>query len=396
MPFPRPCQIVDKSLHPIKAGIVKGLQNIEGSKEKRTGTAGGIEHGDRWNGLIKCPQEFRAFAFRDRILCKLAYVEIVSDQIVDLTNFALCEFVDDVKAPLPPGHMLPPGFRGKGIIGIGRLVPSFAFCHIVDAFCNLSGQRNYIPVFIDDTFGHCRIDVTKWGVFQQPPERRIRLEGDSTFFPGCIEQVGEDRVFWYVLGNILFSVICPHLFLVDIFFKNIAEHVRVDFFVIAQRPVVQMPFVLVEKGEQLFKGLIRYIYFGIFPLQFMQFEQAAVKIRHLSQQIFQVLFSLLRLLCKSLMKKPKKKIAIKWEKFPFAFAFPDHFQAVFKIIGIFIQKTFPLDKIDEHEAIEHQRGIPFSVPLLRNSLNKSEEGTVLCFEMIVESFGDCISIKSVT
>ena len=56
----------------------------------------------------------------------------------------------------------------------------------------------------------------------------------------------DDGIFGDIFGDIFFGVVGAHLFLVDIFFENIAENVRVNLIVAGGLAVVQMPLPLVN------------------------------------------------------------------------------------------------------------------------------------------------------
>ena len=69
------------------------------------------------------------------------------------------------------------------------------------------------------------------------------------------------------------------MFLVDVFLKDVAEDIRINFVVGAQRAFVQMPLVLVKVIEDALEGLvgngdILTVALGLF--EFMLIEQAAV------------------------------------------------------------------------------------------------------------------------
>ena len=63
---------------------------------------------------------------------------------------------------------------------------------------------------------------------------------------------------------------------------------------------------------------------------------------------------------------------------------PNKLQAMSEIVGITIERvwglrieeTFALDEIDEHQAVKHQRGVPFAVALRGDAGDKLQEGRV--------------------
>jgi hypothetical protein len=48
----------------------------------------------------------------------------------------------------------------------------------------------------------------------------------------------------------------------------------------------------------------------------------------------------------------------------------DHPKAATQVVALAGEEALPLDEVDEHQAVEHQRGVPFAVGLLADSLDK--------------------------
>jgi hypothetical protein len=88
VPLARAFQVVHKRLHAVQTCLVKWLQNIERGKQKCAGAAGRVENRDGRDGLIECPQQFWPLAIADDVLGKLAQVEVVGDQVVDLVHLS--------------------------------------------------------------------------------------------------------------------------------------------------------------------------------------------------------------------------------------------------------------------------------------------------------------------
>ena len=65
-----------------------------------------------------------------------------------------------------------------------------------------------------------------------------------------------------------------------------------------------------------------------------------------------------------------------------------------EVIRVIAQKALLLDEIDEHEAVEHDRGIPLEYLLVRNTLDEFEERIMLFLETVVESLGHFFGIKA--
>ena len=126
-----------------------------------------------------------------------------------------------------------------------------------------------------------RVDIAIRILPQQIPDGRAAGVFKRNLALGArgIKDKRKDCILTDVLGNILLGVIRPHLFLVDVFFKDVAEDIRINFVVGAQRAFVQMPLVLVKVVEDALEGLVGNgdvlaVALGLF--EFMLIEQAAV------------------------------------------------------------------------------------------------------------------------
>ena len=102
-----------------------------------------------------------------------------------------------------------------------------------------------------------------------------------------VEEKRENRVLTDVVGDILLGVVGAHLLLVNVFLEDKAKDSRIDFFVRAQRALIEVPLPIVKVIEDRLKGFIRNldglaVAFGFF--QFVYVKQAAVKIRNTAEQ----------------------------------------------------------------------------------------------------------------
>src|ERR1051326_4218003 len=101
------------------------------------------------------------------------------------------------------------------------------------------------------------------------------------------------------------------------------------------------------------------------------------------------------------MKEPEQEIAVETMKLVFSLLLPDPSQSVGEIIRIAIkptlnsriQEAFALDKVDEHEAIEHERGIPLPVSQDSNPLNELEKGGMFQLEPVEELLGHPLHVE---
>ena len=86
------------------------------------------------------------------------------------------------------------------------------------------------------------------------------------------------------MGDVFLRVVRPHLLLVDVFLEDVANYVRVYFVVFAQRPVIEVPLVLIEEVEERCKCGIRNIDLLVRFLELVNLEKAAVEIRNVAEE----------------------------------------------------------------------------------------------------------------
>ena len=68
-------------------------------------------------------------------------------------------------------------------------------------------------------------------------------------------------------------------------------------------------------------------------------------------------------------------------------------EAMAKVVGVVVEESALLDKVDEHHTVEHEGGVPFTVGQVVDALNKAQEVLMLLFEAVVEFFGDLLDIE---
>jgi len=83
---------------------------------------------------------------------------------------------------------------------------------------------------------HRREDVVIRIFRQIPPHGGVALKGHLAVFAHHIHQARKHGG----SGDVFFGIIRAHLLLVDVFLKDIAEHIRVDLILVAQGPFVQV------------------------------------------------------------------------------------------------------------------------------------------------------------
>ena len=68
-------------------------------------------------------------------------------------------------------------------------------------------------------------------------------------------------------------------------------------------------------------------------------------------------------------------------------------EAVAKIVAVAVEKALLLDEVDEHQPVEHQRGVPLPVGHGLDALDELQEGIVLRLEAVVEPLGDPVHVE---
>ena len=71
----------------------------------------------------------------------------------------------------------------------------------------------------------------------------------------------------------------------------------------------------------------------------------------------------------------------------------DFLQAVAEVVLVAVQEALLLDEIDEHHAVEHQRGVPFPVALRGKSVDELLEGGQFRAEAFKEALGDALHVQ---
>ena len=237
------------------------------------------------------------------------------------------------------------------------------------------------------------IDVAVGIVAQMSPNRRPAgiVESHFALCLGRIEQEGDHRVLGDVFGDVLFGVVGPHLLLVDVFFKDVAKDIGVDLVVIAQRTFIEVPLIAVEIGKDALESLVRDgdVWTALFNR--MLLEQAAVQVWDAPQQLVQ--FRVSRLAAETFMEKSQQEVAVEGIEavltlFPLTLS-----QAVAQIVPFAVQEPLPLHEVDEHQAVQHEGGVPFLVRQIGDAVDETQEGFVLLGELFKEALSDAFDIE---
>ena len=60
-----------------------------------------------------------------------------------------------------------------------------------------------------------------------------------------------------------------------------------------------------------------------------------------------------------------------------------------------IEKTLALQKVAEHQAIQHERGIPIEQTTVGDAFDEFAERVLLRFELVVETLGDFVAVEGI-
>ena len=205
------------------------------------------------------------------------------------------------------------------------------------------------------------VDIAVGIVAQVIPDGRATrvLKGYLAFGFGGVEQEGDHRVLRNVSGDVLLRVVGAHLLLVDVLLEDVAENVRIDLVVVAQRALVEMPLIGVEEVEDALEGVVGNLDVRAAFFNRVLFEQAAVQIGNVSKQLVE--FRVARLAAKPLMEEAQQEVAVERIEFVLALFLLTSGEPVAQIVALAVEKALPLHEVDEHQPVEHQRGVPFLV-----------------------------------
>ena len=157
-----------------------------------------------------------------------------------------------------------------------------------------------------------------------------------------------------------------------------------------------MPLVLIEVIEDALEGFVGNldvlaVAFGLF--EFMHVEQAAVEVRDVAEELFQVGRAVFAALAEAFVEQAEQEIAVEGVELVLALFLLAAVEAVAEVIGVAVEEALALDEIDEHQAVEHDGGIPFAVGDLADAVNELEEGFAVGVEVAVERLGDALDVE---
>ncbi len=107
-------------------------------------------------------------------------------------------------------------------------------------------------------------------------------------------------------------------------------------------------------------------------------------------------------LTQPIMKQSQQEIPVESVELVLLLLLSHRLQAICEIVAVAIERKWrfcieealALDEIDEHQAVQHQRGIPFAVALRGDAGDELQESRVFKFEPIIEFLCDALNIES--
>ena len=202
---------------------------------------------------------------------------------------------------------------------------------------------------------------------------------------GCVEDKRNDSRFCDVLCYIYLRVVSTHLFLVDVLLEDVTKYARSKLIVLTWKAIIQLPGAGVEECEDALKSLVGYADGGeVVALYLMFLEEINIEERYVAEK--GGLFRYFCLFAQSLEEEDQKEVAIEVETYVLAIL--DYFQMVRKVVCIMIKKSLVLDKVEEHQTREQQRGVTGPVSFSSDTFDACDEDSMFSLEAIIEAFGD--------
>ena len=99
-------------------------------------------------------------------------------------------------------------------------------------------------------------------------------------------------------------------------------------------------------------------------------------------------------LAEAFVEQAQQEVAVEGVELVLALFLLAAAQAVAEVVAVAVEKALALDEIDEHQAVEHDRGIPFPVGALGDAVDELEEGRMLLLEPVVEALGHALHVQA--
>ena len=256
-----------------------------------------------------------------------------------------------------------------------------------------------IAVCFRDAVFYRVINVGVAAVLQISPYEAIRFQDSRASFRRFVKKERQNTVLSDVVGDVLFGIIRPHFgAVIDVFFKDVSDHVRVDVASVAVIGGIQVPLPFIEEGENILKRFVIDLDVIVFSFQFMDIEETAVQIRNFTEFHFKSVRAFLLRRSEVVMEQHQQELAVKAEKPVFSVHLLAFMELIGKIVDIPVQETFFLNEVTEHQAVHHQRCIPLLIRIrfVGNGVvdpgNKRHESGMIFFEGVVEFLGDLFRV----
>src|SRR5213083_2378351 len=98
------------------------------------------------------------------------------------------------------------------------------------------------------------------------------------------------------------------------------------------------------------------------------------------------------------MEEAQQKMAVEGKKGrsmlrPYILVLLHQTQLGAQVVVVFIKEALFLNEIDEHEPIEHERGVPLAIGFGLDTFDELEEGRMFGLKAVVEPLGDAIHVE---
>jgi hypothetical protein len=121
-------------------------------------------------------------------------------------------------------------------------------------------------------------------------------------------------------------------------------------------------------------------------------EKAAVEVRDAPAEPFELRRPLLP--AEPFVKETQKEVSVERVE-PVLAMFGTHpIQPVAEVVSVAVEETLPLDEVDEHQAVEHDGGVPLAVGTLGDAGGELEKGRVFLLKSVVEALGDAFYVEA--
>ena len=128
------------------------------------------------------------------------------------------------------------------------------------------------------------VDITIRIIAKQLPDFAFGAERFGIAASCLFKQIGNDRVFGDVFSDVFLGVVRPHLLLVDVLFKNVTKHIRIDFLVVAVMADRLSARCIDQRNRRAPQTLCRDLDIGILDFNLMLVENPAVQVWDFTEQ----------------------------------------------------------------------------------------------------------------